>query len=68
MGEVKGKAAQVLPTREKITGLGLTADPKGTSGAVRQARWAVQWSGTIYAYGEAVVTSATGLSTSYPHC
>ncbi|EOB06232.1 hypothetical protein Anapl_01232 [Anas platyrhynchos] len=38
MGEVKGKAAQVLPTREKITGLGLTADPKGTSGAVRQAR------------------------------
>lgn len=42
MGEVKGKAAQVLPTREKITGLGLTADPKGTSGAVRQARWAVQ--------------------------
>lgn len=68
MGEAEGKAAQVLLTKEKMTGLGLAADPKGSSGAVRQARWAVQWSGTIYAYGEAVVTAATGLSTSQPHC
>lgn len=68
MGEAKGKAAQVLPTKgeNRRSWFGCRSQKHFWSSKTSKVGSSVVW--TIYACGAAVVTPATGLSTGHPHC
>lgn len=65
MGKANGKVAQ-LTAKEKSIRLGLTADPKGSSGAARQEGRKFRDVGQYMAVGKQWPLQPMGLSTGHP--